>query len=70
MGTIIIQTQDNKDLKIETSLKNEDIQNLLKKIKEKEKINKAFDRLKGILNTDKSAGELIREIYDEIYGGQ
>ncbi len=69
MGTIIIHTQDNKDLKIETSLKNEDIQNLLKKIKEKEKINKAFDRLKGILNTDKSAEELIGEIYDEIYGG-
>ncbi len=69
MGTIIIRTQDNKDLKIETSLKNEDIQNLLKKIKEKEKINKAFDRLKGILNTDKSAEELIGEIYDEIYGG-
>ncbi len=67
MGKVVIETKDNKNIKIKTSLTSEQIQKLLKEIEKKEKINETFNKLQGILKTDKSAEELIGEIYEEIY---
>ena len=67
MGKIIIETNDNKNIKIKTSLTSEQIEKLLKEIKRNEKSIEVLEKLKGILKTDKSAEELIGEIYEEIY---
>jgi len=67
MGKIIIETKDNKEMKIKTSLTSKEIERLLKEFEERKKAEKALDKLRGILNTEKSAEELIGEIYEEIY---
>ena len=71
MGKFIVETKDEKELKLKTSLTSEQVEKLLKEFEEKEEKRKAevaLDKLRGILKTDKSAEELIREIYEEIYG--
>ena len=68
MGKVIIETKDQKELKLKTSLTTEQVEKLLKEFEEKRKAEKALDKLRGILSTDKSAEELIGEIYEEIYG--
>lgn len=67
MGKIIIETKDNKEVKIKTSLTSKEIERLLKEFEERKKAEKALEKLRGILNTEKSAEELIGEIYEEIY---
>lgn len=69
MGKVIIETKDEKELKLKTSLTSEEVEKLLKKFEEKRKAEIALDKLRGILKTNKSAEELIGEIYEEIYGG-
>jgi len=67
MGKVIIETKDEKELKIKTSLTSQEIEKILKEFEERKKGEEALDKLKGILKTDKSAEELIGEIYEEIY---
>ncbi|WP_456383158.1 hypothetical protein [Persephonella sp.] len=68
MGKVIIETRDEKELKLKTSLTSEQVEKLLKEFEEKRKAEIALEKLRGILKTDKSAEELIGEIYEEIYG--
>ncbi len=68
MGKVIVETKDEKELKLKTSLTSEQVEKLLREFEEKRKAEVALDKLRGILNTDKSAEELIGEIYEEIYG--
>ena len=68
MGKVIIETKDQKELKLKTSLTTEQVEKLLKEFEERRKAETALDKLRGILSTDKSAEELIGEIYEEIYG--
>ncbi len=70
MGKVIVETKDEKELKIKTSLTSQQVEKLLKEFEEKKKAEVALDKLKGILRSNKSAEELIGEIYEEIYGGQ
>ena len=69
MGKVIVETRDKKELKLKTSLTTEQVEKLLKEFEERKKAETALDKLRGILSTDKSAEELIGEIYEEIYGG-
>ena len=55
-----------KELKIKTSLTSEQVEKLLKEFEERKKAEVALDKLRGILKTDKSAEELIEEIYEKI----
>jgi len=68
MGKVIVETKDEKELKLKTSLTSEQVEKLLREFEEKRKAEVALDKLRGILKTDKSAEELIGEIYEEIYG--
>jgi len=68
MGKVIIETKDEKELEIKTSLTSQEIEKILKEFEERKKSEETLDKLKGILKTDKSAEELIGEIYEEIYG--
>jgi len=68
MGKVIVETKDEKELKLKTSLTSEQVEELLREFEEKRKAEVALDKLRGILETDKSAEELIGEIYEEIYG--
>jgi len=68
MGKVIVETKDEKELKLKTSLTSEQVEKLLREFEEKRKAEVALDKLRGILNTDKSAEELIGEIYEETYG--
>ncbi|WP_293448229.1 hypothetical protein [Persephonella sp.] len=68
MGKVIVETKDEKELKLKTSLTSEQVKKLLREFEEKRKAEVALDKLRGILKTDKSAEELIGEIYEEIYG--
>jgi len=68
MGKVIVETKDEKELKLKTSLTSEQVEKLLREFEEKRKAEAALDKLRGILKTDKSAEELIGEIYEEIYG--
>jgi len=67
MGKVIIETKDKGEIKIKTSLTSEQVEKLLKEFEEKRKAEAALDKLRGILKTDKSAEELIGEMYEEIY---
>ncbi len=69
MGKVIIETIGEGEIKIKTSLTSEQVENLLKGVEERKKAEAALDKLKGILKTDKSAEDLIGEMYEEIYGG-
>lgn len=42
------------------------MEKLLKEFEERKKAEVALDKLRGILKTDKSAEELIEEIYEKI----
>ncbi|HIQ25002.1 MAG TPA: hypothetical protein EYH43_03365 [Persephonella sp.] len=64
----MVETKDEKELKLKTSLTSEQVEELLREFEEKRKAEVALDKLRGILETDKSAEELIGEIYEEIYG--
>ncbi|WP_457643449.1 hypothetical protein [Persephonella sp.] len=68
MGKVIIETKDEKELKLKTSLTSREIEKLIKEFEERKKAESSLDKLRGILKTDKSAEELIGEIYEEIYG--
>ncbi|ACN99305.1 hypothetical protein SULAZ_0877 [Sulfurihydrogenibium azorense Az-Fu1] len=68
MGKVIIETVDERELQIKTSLTTDQIEKILKDFEEKRKAEIALEKLKGILNTDKSAEEIIREPYEKIYG--
>jgi len=68
MGKVIIETKDEKELEIKTSLTSQEIEKILKEFEERKKSEETLDKLKGILKTDKSAEEFIGEIYEEIYG--
>ncbi|NPA52673.1 MAG: hypothetical protein GXO22_07235 [Aquificae bacterium] len=68
MGKVIVETKDERELKLKTSLTSQQVEKLLKEFEEKRKAKAVLDKLRGILKTDKSAEELIVEIYEEIYG--
>jgi len=67
MGKVIVETKDKKELKLKTSLTTEQVEKLLRKFEEKRNAEKALDKLRGILSADKSAEELIGEIYEKSF---
>ncbi|WP_457622467.1 hypothetical protein [Persephonella sp.] len=68
MGKVIIETKDEKELKLKTSLTSKQVEEIIKNVEERKKAESSLDKLRGILKTDKSAEELIGEMYEEIYG--
>ena len=66
MGKVIVETKDDKNVNIKTSLTTEEVELILKD-QEKKNIDSILNKLRGILNTDKTAEELIGDIYEEIY---
>ena len=67
MGKVIVETKDKKELKLKTSLTTEQVEKLLREFEEKRNAEKALDKLRWILSTDKSTEELIGEIYEKSF---
>ncbi|RUM58589.1 MAG: hypothetical protein DSY59_00460 [Persephonella sp.] len=69
MGKVLIETKDMKNIEIKSSLlTSEEIVKLIREFEKRKRLEMSLEKLRGILTTDKSAEELIGEIYEEIYG--
>ncbi|NPA52287.1 MAG: hypothetical protein GXO22_05290 [Aquificae bacterium] len=65
MGRVIIETLDERELKIRTSLTSKQIENLVKEIEKKEKAKKLVEATFGTLKESKNLERLSEEQWYE-----